>query len=166
VPMGTFESRDGLVNIAAPGARLWQRFCDALDAADLRDNPSYASNRDRVANKVQLKVDINAVTCRHSTDHLVRVLNAAGVPCGPINDIGQAFEDPQVEHLKMAKPAPHEELGDLMLLRSPINLSAFPQAERFQRAAPDPGRDSADVLAELGLDEARIAELREAGVTR
>jgi crotonobetainyl-CoA:carnitine CoA-transferase CaiB-like acyl-CoA transferase len=165
VPMGTFDSKDGLVNIAAPGPRLWQRFCDALGATGLRDNPAYASNRDRTANKDQLKADINAVTRRHSTSELVRVLNAAGVPCGPINDIGEAFEDEQVKHLRMAKAAPHADLGELKLIRSPINLSAFDQPERFERAAPDPGSDSAAVLAELGLDEAQITALREAGVT-
>jgi crotonobetainyl-CoA:carnitine CoA-transferase CaiB-like acyl-CoA transferase len=164
VPMGTFESRDGLVNIAAPGGRLWQRFCDALEATELHDNPAYATQRDRTANKERLKADINAVARRHTTGELVRTLNAAGVPCGPINNIGQAFEDPQVQHLKMAKAAPHPELGDLMLIRSPINLSAFPQAERFDRAAPDPGSDSAAVLAELGLDPEKIAALQEAGV--
>lgn len=164
VPMGTFESSDGLVNIAASGPRLWSRFCEALGATALRDNPAYASHRDRTAHKTQLKADINEVTRQHTTSELVEVLNAAGVPCGPINDIGQAFEDPQVRYLKMAMAAPHPELGDLMLVRSPINLSAFPQPERFDRAAPDPGSDSATVLAELGVDEARIAALREAGV--
>ncbi len=164
VPMGTFKSQDGLVNIAASGRRLWGRFCEALDAASLRDNPNYRGHRDRTAHKDQLKADINEVTRRYTTAELVEVLNAAGVPCGPINDIGQAFEDLQVQHLKMAKPAPHPELGDLMLIRSPINLSAFPQPERFDHAAPDPGSDSAAVLTELGVDEARIAGLREEGV--
>jgi crotonobetainyl-CoA:carnitine CoA-transferase CaiB-like acyl-CoA transferase len=164
VPMGTFESKDGLVNVAAPSPRLWQRFCDALNALDLRDHPDYASGRERAAHKTQLKADINRVTRQHTTAELVRTLNAAGVPCGPINDIGEAFEDPQVQHLKMAKPAPHTQLGDVMLLRSPINLSAFPQAERFDRAAPDPGADSTDLLAELGLDAERIRALRSAGV--
>ncbi len=164
VPMGTFESKDGLVNVAAPGPRLWGRFCDALDAAGLRDNPAYASHRDRTAHKAQLKADINAVTRQHTTAELVEVLNAAGVPCGPINDIGEAFEDPQVRHLKMARPAPHPELGDLMLVRSPINLSAFPPAERFDRAAPDPGGDSIALLEELGIDATRIEALRSAGV--
>lgn len=164
VPMGTFHSRDGLVNIAAPGGRLWGRFCEALGADGLRDHPDYGSNRDRTAHKDQLKADINAVTGQYSTDELVRVLNAAGVPCGPINDIGQAFDDPQVRHLAMAKPAPHDELGDLSLLRSPINLSSFPQPPLFERAAPDPGSDSEAVLGELGLDAERIAALRADGV--
>jgi crotonobetainyl-CoA:carnitine CoA-transferase CaiB-like acyl-CoA transferase len=164
VPMGTFESSDGLVNIAAPSPRLWQRFCDALDARQLYENPDYASGRDRAERKQQLKADINAVTRRHTTAELVAVLNRAGVPCGPINDIGQAFDDPQGRHLGMAKPAPHPALGDLRLLRSPINLSAFPQPPRFDRAAPDPGSDADAVLGELGFDAARIAALRADGV--
>ncbi|MBK80715.1 MAG: formyl-CoA transferase [Gammaproteobacteria bacterium] len=164
VPMGTFESSDGLVNLAAPGARLWQRFCDALGADGLRDDPAYATGRDRAANKDRLKADINAVTRGYTTAELVARLNAAGVPCGPITDIGQAFEDPQVRHLKMAKPAPHEDLGDLMLIRSPINLSGFPQSERFDRAGPDPGQDSDSLLTELGLDAAELADLRARGI--
>jgi len=164
LPMGTFESQDGLVNIAAPSPRLGQRFCEALDADALLNNPDYATGRDRAARKEQLKADINALTRRHGTAELTRTLNAAGVPCGPINDIGQAFEDPQVRHLGMARPAPHPELGDLDLIRSPINLSRFPAPPQFRRAAPDPGADSDGVLAELGMDAARIAALKAAGV--
>jgi crotonobetainyl-CoA:carnitine CoA-transferase CaiB-like acyl-CoA transferase len=164
VPMGTFPSKDGLVNVAAPGGRLWPRFCDALAADALRDDPAYAGNRDRVANKDRLKADIAALTSQYPTDELVQRLNAAGVPCGPINDIGEAFEDPQVRHLKMVKTAAHDELGEVGLIRSPINMSAFPQPARFERAGPDPGRDSGEVLKELGLSEAELARLREDGV--
>lgn len=163
-PMGAFRSRDGLVNIAAPSQRLWERFCQALNAQELFDRPEYRGGRDRRERKAQLKIDINALTEQHTTAELVEILNAVGVPCGPINNIGEGFEDAQVQHLKMAKPAPHAELGDLNLIRSPINLSSFPQAERFDHAAPDPGADSEELLQELGLDQARIIELREKGV--
>ena len=91
-------------------------------------------------------------------------LNAAGVPCGPVNNIGEAFEDAQVKHLKMAKPAPHPELGEVDLIRSPINLSAFPQPEAFDHAAPDPGQDSESVLREAGYSAERIAQFKAAGV--
>jgi crotonobetainyl-CoA:carnitine CoA-transferase CaiB-like acyl-CoA transferase len=111
-----------------------------------------------------LSTDLNAVTEQFSIAELVEKLNAAGVPCGPINDIGAAFEDPQVQFLGMAKPAPHPELGDLNLIRSPINLSAFPQAAAFDRAAPDPGADTEAVLADAGYAPERIAEFKKAGV--
>lgn len=164
IPMGTFRSKDGLVNLAASSPRLWERLCDALDAADLKQNALYRNGRDRAAHKAELVRDINTVTQRFSTADLVRKLNAAGVPCGPINDIGQAFEDPQVKHLKMTKAAPHPELGDVNLIRSPINLSAFPQPDAFDRAAPDPGDDSDAVLRDAGYSPERIADFRAAGV--
>lgn len=164
VPMGTFRSKDGLVNLAASSQRLWERMCQALDADDLLKNPSYQRGRDRAARKTELAGDINAVTSQFTTDELVLRLNAAGVPCGPINDIGEAFEDPQVKYLKMAKPAPHPELGALDLIRSPINLSAFPQPDAFDHAAPDPGADTEEVLARAGYSPERIAEFRKAGV--
>ena len=163
-PMGAFRSRDGLVNIAAPSQRLWERFCQALNANELFERPEYRGGRDRRERKEQIKIDINAITEQHTTAELVEMLNAVGVPCGPINNIGEGFEDAQVQHLKMAKPALHGELGDLNLIRSPINLSSFPQADRFDHAAPDPGADSEELLQELGFDQARITELREKGV--
>jgi crotonobetainyl-CoA:carnitine CoA-transferase CaiB-like acyl-CoA transferase len=138
--------------------------CEALEAKDLEENASYRTGRDRAAHKDELLRDINAVTERFTTDELVERLNAAGVPCGPINDIGQAFEDPQVRHLKMAKMAPHATLGDVGLIRSPINLSRFPQSETFDRAAPDPGEDSEAILRDAGYSPERIAEFKAAGV--
>ena len=160
IPMGAFRCRDGLVNIAASGGRLWKRFCEALGAEELLRKPEYASPRDRAERKAALNAEIEAVTVRFTTAELVRMLNAVGVPCGPINDIGEAFEDEHARHLGMAKPAPHPELGDVNLVRSPINLGAFPQADRFDSAAPDPGADSVAILGELGCTQDEIDALR------
>ena len=91
-------------------------------------------------------------------------LNSVGVPCGPIVDIGQAFADPQVKHLRMTRAAEHPALGPVALLRSPINLSACPHPDRFERAAPDPGQHSAELLREAGFDDAEISVLIEEGV--
>ena len=92
-------------------------------------------------------------------EELIERLNPVGVPCGPVNDISQAYEDPQAKFLKMTKPAPHPELGDVRLIRSPINLSKFPQPETFERAAPDSGRDTREVLQEFGFAESEISSL-------
>ena len=98
-----------------------------------------------------------------STLELVEKLNAAGVPCGPINDIKEGFDNPQAEFLRMQVPAPHPDLGDVQLIRSPINLSLHTHPEAFDRAAPDPGQDSRDVLASFEIDGARIESLVEEG---
>ena len=164
VPMGTFEAKDGFVNIAAFGDVMWKRFCDALGAQGLFDDPEYQTVRDRSSRPKKIKEDMNQVTSQRTVSDLVEVLNAAGVPTGPINDIGEGFEDAQVKHLKLAKLAPHAELGDLNLVRSPINLSQFPQSESFDNAAPDPGANSVEVLEQLGFNQLRISKLQEEGV--
>lgn len=164
VPMGMFSAKDGYVNIAAFGGQMWRRFCAALDAQDLLDHPDYQSVGSRTRHRAQIKADMNAITELHTVAVLVERLNEAGVPCGPINSIKQAFENPQVAHLGMAVPAPHEEMGNLSLVRSPINLSSFPHPALLSRAAPDPGCDGRAVLSELGLSAEEISGLRDSGV--
>jgi crotonobetainyl-CoA:carnitine CoA-transferase CaiB-like acyl-CoA transferase len=162
-PMGTFACADGFVNIAAPTERMWASFLDAVEDDDLRHREEYASARDRIHHKQQLKVDMESAIASFSTLELVEKLNDAGVPCGPINDIKEGFDNPQTEFLRMQVPAPHADLGDVQLIRSPINLSRHAHPEAFHHAAPDPGEHSRDVLASFGIDEARIKSLVEEG---
>ena len=163
VPMGTYRSRDGLVNIAASTSRMWEGFCESLGASALRANAAYRDAASRLANRVALDADIDRVTAQFDTADLVARLNPAGVPCGPIYDIGQAFEDPQVQHLRMTRPAAHPAMGEIALVRSAINLSACPHPERFHHAGPDPGEQSDALLRELGYDDPAIARLRGEG---
>lgn len=164
VPMGTYPARDGHVNIAPATPRMWTNFCEALGADALRGHPDYADVASRQRHRAQLDHDIGAVTAGFDTADLVQRLNAAGVPCGPIYTIAQAFDDAQVRHLGMTRPAPHPVLGDVDLIRSPINLSGFPHPARFHHAAPDPGEQTDELLHELGYDTPAIASLRAAGV--
>ena len=163
VPMGTFHARDGMVNVAAPTSRMWDKFCEALGARALLAHPDYQTIDSRLAHRQQLDADIDAVTARFDTAELVARLNPAGVPCGPIYDIGQAFEDAQVKHLRMTRPAVHPVLGEIALVRSPINLSGFPHPDRFHHAAPDPGEQTDDLLRELGFDGAAIEAMKAEG---
>ncbi len=164
VPMGTFEAKDGLVNVAASSPAMWSRFCEVLGATQLTDHPDYTTTKGRMANRDALRADINAVLKHFTVHELVERLNPAGVPCGAIKDVGAAFESEQVRHLGMAVPAVHPVLGEINLVRSPINLSRFPHADSLRSAAPDPGADSRTVLAEFGVGETEFADLRAAGV--
>ena len=162
VPMGTFEASDGLVNIAASSGKMWMNFCATLNAEHLAKDARYADGRQRARNREQLNADMNTVTRRFTTPELVERLNAVGVPCGPIYNIGQAFEDEQVQHLRMTRTAAHPRLGNINLVRSPVNLSSHPFPERFHHAAPDVGEHGSEVLRELGFDDATIAALQAA----
>ena len=162
-PMGTFACADGFVNIAAPTERMWASFLDAVEDDDLRHREEYASARDRIHHKQQLKIDMESAIASLSTLELVERLNDAGVPCGPINDIKEGFDNPQSEFLRMQVPAHHADLGDVQLIRSPINMSRHAHPESFHHAAPDPGEHSRDVLASFEIDEARIKSLVEEG---
>ena len=162
-PMGAFRCKDGHVNIAAPSDRMWKSFCDAVGADALYTDERYDSVRKRRAAKADLNAEIEKAIADLPVEEVVAKLNAAGVPCGPIGDIRGGFENPQAKHLKMAKPASHGELGEVNLIRSPINLSGFPHPERFDHAAPDPGADSDRVLIEFGFAPNEIEELRASG---
>lgn len=164
VPMGTYPARDGHVNIAPATTRMWTRFCEALGAHALQRHPDYADVASRQRHRAQIDRDIAAVTAGFDTADLVQRLNAAGVPCGPIYTIAQAFDDAQVRHLGMTRPARHPALGEVDLIRSPINLSGFPHPDRFHHAAPDPGEQTDELLDELGYDASAIAAMRAAGV--
>ncbi|MDE0229751.1 MAG: CaiB/BaiF CoA-transferase family protein [Spirochaetaceae bacterium] len=163
VPMGTFESKDGLVNLAANSPKMFANLCRATGAEHILDNPAFADDRARRKHRAALNEAVNRVTRNFTTAELVEKLNAAGVPCGPIYDIGEAFEDPQARHLRMTKVAHHKELGDVELIRSPINLSLFPHGGDFHHAAPDPGENRAEVLRDFGYDDGEIDRLIAAG---
>ncbi len=163
VPMGTFLAKDGHVNIAAFGDRMWGRFCEALGANELFADSRYLNVKDRMRYKDDVKRDMNSVTVNFSVSELVERLNSAGVPCGPINNIGQAFEDEQVKHLKMAKPAPAKTQDSISLIRTPINLSLFPHPDQFDCSAPDPGDNGSEILYGFGFEDSEIERFRAEG---
>ena len=86
------------------------------------------------------------------------MLNAAGVPCGPIYSVDQVFQDPQVKHLGMAQPVHHPELGDIELVGQPFTLSRH--GNKLRTATPSRGQDTTAVLGELGLTDDEIADLQ------
>ncbi|WIM09800.1 CoA transferase [Enhydrobacter sp.] len=163
IPTGVFPTSDGYINIAAGGDRLWKRFARTLGNAELIDHPEHATPALRSQHRKALNERIRAVTKTNTSAHWIAALNEAGVPCGPINTIDKTFAEPQVEHLGIARPVKHPELGEFKVVGQPINLSDFPQPKEL-RPTPELGQHTNDVLADLGYDKKAIDGLRAAGV--
>lgn len=157
IPTGVFRTRDGCINIAAAGQRIWERVAHALGAPEWLDDPRFATEAARSLNRDALTAEIEARTRGDDSAAWIARLNAEGVPCGPINRIDEVFADPQVEHLGIAQSldrdgAPVRYVGQPMTLsRTPSRIAAHP---------PAPGADTDAILGELGLDRAAIADLR------
>jgi len=163
-PMGTFHTRDGLVNIAASTDRMFVTLCEKLGCPESSTDDRFTSPEKRRKHRQALDAIIEKNTKRFSSTELIESLNPAGIPCGPIYNIGQAFEDPQAKYLKMVIPAPHPVLGNIDLVRSPINLSAFPHDDHFHHAGPDNGEHTTEIMSEMGYDAKEIFELQSKGV--
>jgi crotonobetainyl-CoA:carnitine CoA-transferase CaiB-like acyl-CoA transferase len=160
-PTGVFKTQDGYVNIA-PTPVMWKRFCKSIGRDDLVDHPDYTTPKDRRRNRDALNEVIGEITATMTTATVVDKLNAAGIPCGPIYAIDQAFADPQVRHLGIAQPVKSPALGEITLVGQPFTLSRTPS--QLVTGAPEYGEHTDAVLAEFGYSKDEIAQLRQAGV--
>jgi len=161
LPMGTFPSADGHINLAAPNTQRFRQLCEAIGAPELADRPDYQTSALRSANRDSLNRDIAERTATQPTHHWVKLLNDIGIPCGPIYSIDQTFADPQVQHLAMAVPVEHPTLGTIDVVRNAVSMSRTPH--RVATAAPDRSEHTDQVLSEANLDAEQIAALRALG---
>ena len=164
VPYQVFPTGDGFIIIAANNDRQFERFCEVARLQELPDDPDFASNALRVRNRDRLIPKIEAVTRTRTTAAWMEALEAAGVPCAPVNTIEQVFADPQVQARGMKIRMPHPLAGeDVRLVGSPLHLSRTPVS--YRHAPPTLGQHTDEVLAEmLDLDESERATLRDQGI--
>lgn len=148
-PMGTYEAADGYLNIAAPHDRLWVRLCDVLEAPDLASDERFATAGARFHNRAALDTALAERFARRTRAEWMSRLEAAGIPCGPVNTIDEVFADPQVQHLDMLRRIDHPVRGEVDVIRNPITMSRSRAVT--PTTSPVPGRSVADVLAELGI---------------
>jgi crotonobetainyl-CoA:carnitine CoA-transferase CaiB-like acyl-CoA transferase len=162
VPTGCYASADGYVNVAGSSARLLGRLCEALGLPDVPTDPRFSSTAKRLANRTALNELIAERLRAQSTAHWVEVLNAAGVPCGPVYHLDEVFADPQVQHLGMIAPVQHAGLGQLDIIRNAVQMTGVPGTVRAP--SPELGADSDEVLADLDYSPAQIGQFRADGV--
>ena len=162
IPTGVFKTRDGHINIAVTGQRIWERFCRACGLERLLADPAYASAKARSDNRDRLGEEIDAALAAEDSASWIARFNEAGVPCGPIYAIDEMFADPQVAHLGLTARVSSPHLGELEMLAQPVRLSRTPS--RVERHPPAVGEHTDEVLRELGCSAEEIAELRREGV--
>jgi len=162
IPTGVFKTQDGHINIAATGDIMWVRLCETLEAPEIAENPDFADGALRSKNRAAVNAAIEERTLVRTSEAWIDMLEAAGVPCGPIYAIDEMFADPQVQHVGMTHPVTHTELGDLNLVGQPINMSRF--APRTGMPTPMQGEHTDDVLTDYGYSESEIADLRAKGI--
>jgi crotonobetainyl-CoA:carnitine CoA-transferase CaiB-like acyl-CoA transferase len=157
IPTGVYKTRDGYMNLAVSGTKIWNRMCQAIGASDLAIHPDYATSASRSKNRDKLHDELEEFFKKRDTAEWMQVLNEAGVPSGPIYSIDQAFADPQVQHLGTV-----QKLGNIPYLGQPVTLSRTPS--RMVSHPPKQGEHTDEVLRQLGYRDSEIEELRKKGI--
>ena len=161
-PQDVFACRDGEMVVAVGNDGQFAKLCEVLGLPQLARDERYAKNAARVRNLETLLAIIAAKFKEQDRKHWVDALDAAGVPCGPINAIAEVFADPQVEHRRMRIDVPHPLAGQVPLVASPMRFTEAPLAH--DRPPPLLGEHTVEVLRELGIGDAELDRLRASGV--
>jgi crotonobetainyl-CoA:carnitine CoA-transferase CaiB-like acyl-CoA transferase len=162
MPTSAYRTADGYMNVAASGEGQWRALCKALGREALASDERFNSGEKRAKNRKELNGVLQEALLTRKSKDWIDVLNGAGVPCGPIYNVGEVFSDPQVQHLGAATEVTHPKLGRYKLLAQPARLSRTPAT--VAAPTPDPGQHTDEVLAELGYSEQQIAAMRKGGV--
>ena len=161
-PTGVFPTADGVINIQASAEHLFKRMCDTLGANEIYENGDYSSNEKRTNLRDQINAEIAEYTKKRTTSYWVKAFAESGVPCGPILNMGEVFNDPQVRTLNMNPAVNHPRLGTLNVVGQAVKLDRTPQ--KMRSATPDLGEHTMEILNELGIEKREFNELRKKGV--
>ena len=162
MPTSAYATSDGYVNLGAGGEAMWVKVCEVIGQPALAIDPRFAHGPDRSRNRQALNIELGAVFRTRTSAEWIDLLNAAGVPCGPIYSMDQVFSDPQVVATGMAATVHHETRGPIRVLAPTATLSRTPG--RLDRSLVSVGKDTDDVLTELGFSQNEIAGMRRDGV--
>jgi crotonobetainyl-CoA:carnitine CoA-transferase CaiB-like acyl-CoA transferase len=158
MPTSAYKTADGYINVGASGDGMWKRLCDAIGRPDLLARPEFEGQPTRAKNRGPLNDELNRTLATRPSAEWIAILNEAGVPTGPIYSVDQVFADPQVQHIEAAASVKHPQLGAIRLVNQAAKLSRTPAT--MATATPGLGEHTDEVLRELELSDAEIADLR------
>ena len=158
MPTSAYATADGYVNLGAAGDAMWVKVCEIIGRPALASDLRFAQSPDRSRNRQALNVELGAAFLTRTSAEWIDLLNAAGVPCGPIYSMDQVFSDPQVVATGMAATVDHETRGPIRVLAPTATLSRTPG--RLERSLVSVGKDTDDVLGELGFSQDDIDAMR------
>jgi crotonobetainyl-CoA:carnitine CoA-transferase CaiB-like acyl-CoA transferase len=162
IPTGVYKARDGYMNIAVFGSKIWERFCTTLGAPEWISDPRFHDKAGRSVNRDALNAAINERLAHQDRSYWIERFNQDGVACGHINSMNEVFDEPQVQHLGMVQNVVSARLGAQRLVGQPMTLTRTPS--EMVRAAPQRGEHTEEVLGELGFAAADVAQLKARGV--
>ena len=150
VPYQVFPTADGYAIVATGNDAQYVKFCNVLGATDLAQDPAYQNNVGRLTHREEIIAKLSALTSKMQRDDLLAKLEAQGVPAGPINDVAQVFENPQVIHrgMKLDLPSKAAKKGTIPGVRTPIVIDGWRAAS--EKSAPLLGEHTQDILKEIG----------------
>ena len=158
IPTGVFKTSDGYINIAATGQKMWTKICELIGEPQMANDPKYNSGAARLKNRDALNEVLESHTVKRTSAEWVDALNKAGVPCGPIYSVDQAFNDAQVKHLGIARGVRNQDQKMIHLVGQPVSLSRTPSD--IVAATPHLGEHTDEVLVEFGFSKDDISKLR------
>lgn len=163
VPYQTFTTKDGAIILACGNDNLFKKFCEAADCKQLVEDERFVTNGKRVENRGELEPLLLEIFSQRTTHDWVEALDSAGVPNGPINNLKQVFEEPQVIARELKIELEHPTAGKVPLSASPMRFSET--SIEYKLAPPTLGQHTDEVLQSvLGMDDAAIAKLRDDGI--
>lgn len=160
-PYQAYSTADGHVNVGVANQNTWARFCDAIARPDMRDDPRFSNNADRVRNLRLLRTEIERTLGNKSTAEWCEVFTYKDVPSGPIYNLAQVYGDEHVKARGMEMDIDHPTLGPIKNVGPATKLSATPVVLR--RPPPDLGQHTDSVLTQMGFSNEEIAAMRESG---